>query len=128
MRYTIIILAALLCQGCSTIFHGQNQNVDCTSDPAGAEVYHHEQLQGITPCQVTLDRDVATVLVFRHPEYPEAITIQLQPKFNGATFGNLLMGGLIGAAVDAGTGANYTLSPDPAHAQFSKPLPKGVRQ
>lgn len=117
MRIAIVILAAVLCQGCSTIFHGSNQNVDCTSDPMGAEVIHEGNVKGITPCKVTLPRDEATMLTFRHPQFDDVV-IPLQPEFNGATFGNILLGGFIGAAVDAGTGANYTLSPDPAHVVF----------
>jgi hypothetical protein len=62
----------------------------------------------------------------------QTATISQSPKFQGTTFGNIIAGGIIGAVVDASSGANYeypaqvnvTLAPvDAAPAVAAEPSP-----
>lgn len=53
--------------------------------------------------------------------YQTATTVHA-PSFGGATFGNIIAGGVIGVVVDAASGANYSYPDDirllPAAAEF----------
>ena len=54
----------------------------------------------------------------------ETINVNVVPKVVGAGSaamdGNVLLGGVIGAAVDAGTGSMYDLKPNPVHVVLNK--------
>jgi hypothetical protein len=58
--------------------------------------------------QVGRDKEALVFSCTKAPEFATAKTQRVESSFNGATFGNIIAGGLIGVVVDASTGANYT--------------------
>jgi hypothetical protein len=43
----------------------------------------------------------------------------VRSKAGGATFGNLLLGGMVGAAIDSSNGSNKQLSPNPLKVRLT---------
>ncbi|MDR3506387.1 MAG: translation initiation factor 2 [Caulobacteraceae bacterium] len=71
-----------------------------------------------TPCTIRMPRKDAFTVTVSKPGYKTSVT-DVKPKIasNGAAgfLGNALIGGVIGAAVDVGSGATLDLSPNPLH-------------
>ena len=82
-------LSPLLIISCGSIVNGSKQSVGFSSSPVRIT------LPGYYPYSATLTHSVS-----------------------GWVWGNLLMGGIIGLAVDASTGGLYVLSPDQVQAQL----------
>ncbi len=78
----------------------------CTVSRNGAQL----AVLSATPGKVQVGRDKSplTVSCTKSPESAAPVNQTVESKFNGATFGNILAGGVIGVVVDASTGANYT--------------------
>lgn len=112
-KYTALVaLGSLGLSGCATVMHGANQTFELGSDPQGASVKLSNGATCVTPCKFELPRrhDLRadfTLTGFR-PVY-----VLVQSKMGGATFGNLLAGGIIGAVVDSSNGASNKLTPNP---------------
>jgi PEGA domain-containing protein len=116
----IALLSITLTPACGTIINGTSEDIDASSFPSGAEITLDGKPAGVTPCQLTLERDENHFAEFRHPKYPgQVLKINFERSFNGMTFTNVIFGGLIGAGVDAASGANYSFTPDPVHADFT---------
>jgi len=63
---------------------------------------------GSTPGSIRLDRSKNDIVVTcAAPGYQTATVVQ-SPNFSGTTFGNIIVGGGIGAIADAASGANYS--------------------
>ncbi|QYX55805.1 translation initiation factor 2 [Roseovarius sp. SCSIO 43702] len=119
-----LCLAAVLTTGaCATVTRGNSEDVQFTSAPSGATVTTSQGLTCVTPCTLDIKRNEAFYAAFRHKG--QTRQIKVMPKTSGqgvaAGAGNILVGGLVGVAVDAGTGANLDHVPNPVHADFSKP-------
>ena len=109
--------------GCATIISGQHQNIQVLSEPIGANAcaYIGSDLRNIikteqTQCVVTpgtfkLRRDDNQIIQIDkegfHKEY-----INLTSGWNGVILGNVVVGGIVGGAIDIGTGAAYQLYPN----------------
>lgn len=110
---------ALSLSACATVTRGTKDAWSITSDPSGARV---ETTNGFfceaTPCAIKMPRKSEFVATLTKPGYKPA-KIQVTNKIAGAggaaMAGNVLVGGIIGAGVDAGTGAMLDLVPNPAH-------------
>jgi len=103
--------------GCATIMNGTSQRVSIFSNPSDACVTVDGFDVGYTPIDVMMKRDDYHVVNINLEGYrPYQIT--LTQKISGWVFGNILLGGFIGLAVDAVTGGIYTLSPDQVCAQM----------
>ena len=115
-----IALFAILCLGlatgaCATITNGTTQAINVESDPAGADcslMRGGAQLGAVTtPATLTVKRATQTIHVrCRKDGYEEALVV-MNSRFETASAGNVLMGGLIGVMVDASTGANSKYDP-----------------
>jgi hypothetical protein len=99
--------------------------VHIESDPPGAQVRVDGQPLGITPTDVALSRRQEHLVQL---DLPECMTYSatLKPGCNPWIFGNILVGGVVGLAVDASTGAMSTLYPksvkaDQRHPSLSDP-------
>lgn len=108
-----VLLPLFLLPACATIIKGSTQEVALTSEPPGAICSVERtgaQIAAVTstPASVVLKRNSADLTVkCAKPGFdPRAATVHA--SFNGVTFGNLLLGGLIGIIVDASTGANFS--------------------
>ncbi|MFO1081397.1 MAG: hypothetical protein U1E23_12335 [Reyranellaceae bacterium] len=108
---TALVAALGALGGCATIVNGTTQDVMLETQPEGAACKVERQGALVasvdpTPGKVKLPRqsDVLTVTCTRDGFEPskEALT----STFSGATFGNLLLGGLVGVVIDSSSGAN----------------------
>ena len=102
--------------GCATLVKGSSQSVMVNTDPPGALCTLTRKGKEIavvnpTPGTVTVDKskDAVAVSCTRtgYLESAGTITSQFQPM----TFGNILFGGLVGVAIDAGSGAMSEYEP-----------------
>lgn len=113
-----ILSVILLVVGCGTITRGTKDVLVIESEPAGATVKTSVGLQGTTPATFQLPRKGALVVTISKEGY-ETVTVNVVPNVataGGASMaGNVFLGGLVGAAVDAGTGSMYDLKPNPVH-------------
>jgi len=108
---------ALLGSGCATVVNGRHQCVTITSDPPGAKVETDAGVDVNTPGSVNLVRNKNHVLVATYggcaPQQKE-----LSHELSGWIFGNILIGGIIGAVVDVASGSCYKLVPGKVHFDF----------
>ena len=132
----------LLATACASITQGTTQSVGISTDPPGATCTISrggQQLASVarTPGTVTVSKSsrALDVRCTRADHNPALISV---PSSTAAmTAGNLLVGGVVGLAVDAGTGAmNYypanvavTLTPvAPPPAAMPEPAPPRPRR
>lgn len=126
----LIIGAALasLC-GCATVVRGAKDTARFESDPAGATVTAESISKDklgpftcVTPCELELKRKREWNVEFTLDGY-KPVTGTLVPKVTGGGVasgaGNIIAGGIIGIGVDAGTGANLDLRPNPMVAKLA---------
>jgi hypothetical protein len=118
-RYlTICGLAAvsMLLPACATVTRGTSQKFSIESMPAEAQVALSTGQRCTTPCRLKLKRKHGFVATFNKPGY-QTLRAEVKSKFSGggaaAGAGNILMGGIIGAAVDGSNGAMNNLTPNP---------------
>lgn len=121
VRETLSVGCILVVAACASIIHGSRQQVSVTSTPSNARITVDGQPQGSTPAVINLKRkDLHTVRLELEGYQPTEIA--LTRKVSGWVWGNIVFGGLIGLAVDAGTGGMYKLTP----AQVAATLPAVV--
>ncbi len=96
---------------------GTSTNWDVNTDPAGASVTTtHGYSCAATPCSIRMPRKSAFQAMISKPGYKTvnaSIGNRVSAGGGGAMAGNILVGGIIGAGVDAGSGAMLDLRPDP---------------
>ena len=104
------VLAAALLTGCATVTTGAKQSITLLSDPEGATCLMEREGETIgavssTPGSVMVgkDKDPIEVACNKAGYLPGNRTVE--STFQGATLGNVLIGGVIGVAIDAGSGA-----------------------
>ena len=120
---TAAALAAAMCMlaGCASIVHGASEKVRLDSDPGGAEVVIDDTRHVNTPAVVSLSRKTDHKLKFHKPGYQDD-TETLTSSVSAWVFGNLVSGGLVGAAIDVSDGAARKLSSDQVNASL-RPIP-----
>lgn len=115
--YFAVAAAAVTLSACTTITRGTNDTWVVETTPAGASVstsngYHCES----TPCAIKMPRRSEFVATIERDGY-EPVEVNVTHQISGAggagMAGNVLVGGLIGVAVDAGSGAMNDLVPNP---------------
>jgi len=105
-----LLMVCFLATSCATLMTGKFQKVSVTTMPAGA-IAVCEGVQVITPGVFTLRRDSDHAITISKEGYHDEIVL-LKKTMSGAVAGNILLGGIIGGAVDMATGAAYKLTPD----------------
>ncbi len=121
--------AAMLCSSCATVVRGVNDKLRVLSDPPGANVNLSSGETGVTPTNfVKRRRDAFQVTVSKQGFVPQTVNVVSRASGAGAaaTAGNIALGGPVGVAVDAGTGAWFSLYPNPVMVRLA-PLPSGRR-
>lgn len=114
---SVLALTAIapLFTGCASIVSGQNQSLSVETLQAG------KPLSGAsckldndkgswyvtTPGSVTVRRSMEAINLRCEKDGMEPGVAAVQSATKGMAFGNILFGGFIGAAVDAGSGAAY---------------------
>jgi hypothetical protein len=106
----VAAIALALLSGCATITKGSSQPVTLHTDPDGAvcDIVREEKTVasvGATPGQVTVDRGWGSLEVRCRKTGYQSIDAKVDSEVQGWTFGNILIGGIIGFAVDAASGA-----------------------
>src|SRR5688500_18646358 len=133
MKKNLILVIAIISMisftNCASIIHGPTQSVDITSQPTGAKISINGQYLGETPKTLLLrrkgfnkgepkgNREYVTKIELEG-YYPYELKIKRQ--MDGWFLGNLIFGGLIGIAIDAGNGSMYKLTPDQLIAQMGR--------
>jgi uncharacterized protein DUF3108 len=112
LRVAAVLIAAVLLPGCATVVEGTSQSIAVNTEPAGAAcrfTRNGQVLGSITDTPGSLivrkkndDIDVTC----EKPGYQNA-TAHLRADLAVATFGNVLIGGIVGVILDASTGANF---------------------
>ncbi|MDO5621999.1 MAG: translation initiation factor 2 [Paracoccus sp. (in: a-proteobacteria)] len=117
LRYMILSAAMMSMAGCATITRGSNDVLVVNSTPPGAQVQlSNGETCTSTPCTFKLPRkSELNVLVSKDRCQPQQVRVTNRVAGSGsaAMAGNVLVGGIIGAGVDAGTGAMLDLVPNP---------------
>ena len=85
--------------GCATVMNGTSQPVAFQSEPAGAIVKLISGQSCTTPCEYQLKRGHDSKVTYTKEGY-EPVSVYIQSRTGGATFGNILAGGIIGGVVD----------------------------
>ncbi len=109
-RFAALLLLAFGLPACATVTTGTTQTISVLTEPPGAActMTRDGTIMGVvnpTPGTVSLSkssRDIA-IRCTRAGSLPSVQTIT--PQFQGMTAGNILIGGFIGLAVDAASGA-----------------------
>ncbi|WP_295070892.1 translation initiation factor 2 [Tabrizicola sp.] len=118
--YVMVICVAL--SGCATITRGSDDVLQIRTDPAGAQVQTSNGLScGSTPCALKMPRRSELVVrIQKKGCKPVDVNITHETADSGAAgvAGNVLFGGIVGLAVDAGTGASQDLVPNPVDVKM----------
>ena len=117
-KYAIsVAVGSIGLSGCATVMHGTNQTFELGSDPQGATVKLSNGATCVTPCKFELPRRHDLRADFSLTGF-RPVYVLVQSKMGGATFGNLLAGGIIGAVVDSSNGASNKLTPNPLNVRM----------
>ncbi|MBX2856334.1 MAG: hypothetical protein KTR21_15185 [Rhodobacteraceae bacterium] len=108
-----VALAAFSLSACATIVEGTDQPLTVYASEAGAtcEFTRDGQLIGAvaqTPGTLVLDKSRNDVSGVCRKEGFQDSTVIIEPNMVATTAGNILAGGLVGIAVDAASGANFS--------------------
>lgn len=109
-----ILLVAMA--GCATVTRGTTVSLQVESEPSGADIKLSTGQTGTTPSSFKVQRDESLTVTISKPGY-ETATVQVTSQIADAgavgMAGNVVVGGIIGAGVDAVTGATKELKPNP---------------
>ena len=103
----LVLLAAT--GGCASITNGTSQSINVNSDPGEADctlTRDGRELATVkTPAPVKVKRESRTIHVLCRKEGFRDGETTMDARFETATLGNLILGGVVGLAVDAASGA-----------------------
>ncbi|MDD5174138.1 MAG: PEGA domain-containing protein [Candidatus Omnitrophica bacterium] len=132
LKLTAVMVVVIFLSGCATIMTGATQKVSVNSNPSGAVAKVDGGMAAITPTIFNLERKTDHTIEISKEGY-RVTTVILRHTMSGATAGNVLVGGIIGIAVDGCSGAMYKLVPErvdvnlePAGQQVSADVPKAI--
>ncbi len=115
-RVAFIGILGLLTSGCATITRGTTEVLVVETTPTGADVEISNGMRCKTPCSLEMKRKNNIVVDISKEGYePVRVNVLSQVAGAGAAgmAGNVVLGGIIGAGVDAATGATKQLKPNP---------------
>ena len=129
---TALFGALMFTSACATVTKGTEDTVRLETSPPTAQATISDtrhilrDVTCVTPCKLELNRKWAYYVTFEKHGY-EAQTHLLDPRLSSdgvaGMGGNILLGGIIGAGVDASTGAMNDLKPNPLSVVL---LPNGT--
>jgi len=116
MRWLIILALAATCGGCASVTRGTTDQVQILSEPEGAEARTSMRHTCTTPCTLQFSRKDEFIVTASKPGY-HTVEMPVSTRVAGAGAagfaGNVLLGGVIGMAVDAASGATLEHYPNP---------------
>ena len=117
VRALALVGVALSLPACATVTRGSSQQFSVQSTPPGAQVSTSNGFEcQATPCTFRMPRKDAfriTVSKEGYVSQTHDITSSVSGAGGTAMAGNILIGGLIGGAIDATSGAMNDLKPNP---------------
>lgn len=129
MRTTIGVAIAILISGCATITRGTTDQIQINSNPPEAQARTSMGFTCITPCTLQTGRkDEFTIIFTKAGFHTTEIPVKTQIAGAGAAgfAGNIILGGVVGMASDAATGATLEHFPNPVSVTLT-PLKKGEK-
>jgi hypothetical protein len=102
--------------GCATITRGTHEALVVESEPSGAQVRLSNGFTGTTPTSFKIPRKGEFVVTISKEGYETAninVTTQIAGAGAAGMAGNVLVGGIIGAGVDAWSGGMLEHKPNP---------------
>lgn len=112
-----VAISAMALSGCATITRGTNTTFTIETMPSGATVSTTNGYGCLaTPCTFKMPRKsefTVTVTKPGYKTYTGSVVTKVAGAGGAAMAGNVLVGGLIGAGVDASSGAMLDLVPNP---------------
>ena len=126
MNKCFLVVIVLLMSGCASVTRGTKDVLVIESDPPGALAslaLRSGTVVCTTPCTLELPRKHGFSVKFEMEGYntAEATVVPKQAAGGSAGMaGNVLLGGLIGVAVDASSGAMKDLMPNPLVVKLTK--------
>ena len=116
MRILITTAFCAALAGCGTITRGSNEDVVIDVLPANATIVTSNGRSCTGSCTLSVARKEPFTVTASAPGY-ETQNVQVRTEVSGAgaasMAGNVLIGGVIGAGVDAATGASLDHKPNP---------------
>jgi hypothetical protein len=117
----VAVIASCL-SGCGTITQGTSQNITITSVPPGGHCDltrkgEHVATLDATPGAVKVDKTKNDILLTCKLAGYQDASVNLESGYGAGTFGNIILGGGIGWAIDSATGADNKY-PSTANVQF----------
>lgn len=117
MLWLLLLLGYIsLSSGCASLTRGTTEAFVVETKPPGADVNSSSGWRCTTPCSINVKRRSDFVLTISRANY-ETVTATVTSSIDGAgaagMAGNVILGGLIGAGIDVGTGAMHSHKPNP---------------
>ena len=126
----LCLLAICAFSGCATIVSGRHEEVAIRSNPPQAHVAVRNGqgevvASGLTPMKVQLDRSKG--ILKKPPHYTATLQkpgyqpsqVAIDPNFNPWALGNIVLGGPLGLAADAASGAVWRMTPGEIHRNLA---------
>lgn len=98
--------------GCATVLNGTKTDYATKTQPEGAAVKFTGGQECTTPCDLEFKRKSDLRADITMPGYKPTYVL-IQSKLGGSAFGNILLGGGVGAIVDGSNGSSNRLYPRP---------------
>ena len=109
-NYALLLAGALALSGCSSIIEGTSQTLSFDSNPPGADcalTRNNETIGNVkTPGGILIKKTKYDIHVLCKKDGYQDATAFLHSDAAGATFGNIVLGGGIGWAIDSASGAD----------------------
>ena len=121
MRLCGVLLCAASLSACATITRGTRQDYVIETNPEGAQIELSTGQTCTSPCNLRLPRKHDFVVTARMAGYEDArAQVESRVRAGGVAgaAGNVLVGGLIGVAVDGSSGAMNDLRPNPLRIEM----------
>jgi hypothetical protein len=112
-----LLLAGFQLGGCATVLNGTSQELAFNSQPDGAIVELSTGQNCVTPCTFSMKRGDDAEVRINKPGF-QPVSVYIQSRLAGSTFGNIIAGGVIGAVVDGSNGASNRLYPNPVYVRL----------
>ena len=130
VRALMLVGVALSLPACATVTRGSSQQFSVQSTPPGAQVTTSNGFEcQATPCTFRMPRKDAfriTVSKYGYVAQTHDVTSSVSGAGGTAMAGNILIGGLIGGAIDATSGAMNDLKPNPLIVTLRTPAEEAV--
>ena len=110
-RFPALLACAIALGGCSSIIEGTSQQIEVVTNPAGAACDFIREGRNIgrisrTPSAVTIKKTKHDITIECGLAGYQKATYRNKSDAAGATFGNIILGGGIGWAIDSASGAD----------------------